>query len=59
MKSKGRTKSGLVDVIVKDGDSFKMEKRDGKSIDITADDWKEFCDENGVEYDKLELIALC
>lgn len=59
MESKDRVKQELVDVVVKDGNDFKIEKLKSGVIEITTNDWKEFCDEYGIEYEKIELITLC
>lgn len=58
MIAKGKAKHELTDIFINDNGNITKEKKMAWVMNITADDYKEFCDENGVDYEEVKLLAI-
>ena len=57
-KDTGRFKQELTDVIVNDNGVIKTEKKMACVMKTTGNDWKEFCEDTGREYEEYKLLAI-
>ena len=59
MKDKGKAKEGLTDVYIRnENDEVTIEKRMAWVVKSTPEDWKEFCNDTGREYEQKMLLAI-
>jgi len=55
-KDNGKTKYGLVDVLVNNNSEIKEEQRMGWTITFLPDDWRDFCKATNKEYEEVKLL---
>lgn len=58
MIGKGKAKHELTDIFVNDNGNVHTEKKPAWIIDVTPNDYKEFCYENGIDYEEMMLLAM-
>lgn len=58
MIGKGKAKQELTDVFINNNGNIHTEKRMAWIIDVTPNDYKEFCDESNIDYEEMILLAM-
>ena len=58
MIEQGKTKRELADVFINDNGEIKIEKKMAWVIESTAEDWEDFCNDTGREYEYTKLLVI-
>ena len=58
MVNKGKSKRELADVFINDNGEMKIEEKMVLVVETTPNDWKEFCEDTGREYEEVDLLAI-
>ena len=57
MIEKGKAKRELTDIFINDNGEIKIEKKMAWVVKNTAEDWEDFCNDTGREYEFVKLLA--
>lgn len=58
-KDNGNAKYGFTDIYVNDNGKIKKQKTLAWTVNTTPEDWKQFCEETGREYEgEMKLFAI-